>query len=317
MNIGILCFNKTLLSVISGLQEFFLIANTTLEKTAEPVTVKLIEAEKSPRSYTGQRIQCDCNILNDFQFDWVLIPASIRDNNEENPYISRYILEQNRRGTRIGTVCAGVRRLAHTGLLNNRKATTHWNLLREIKGDFPKVDWQTHQLLIDEGDLVTAGGIMAWQELALFITAKYISSETASTVSKTMLIDPNREFQSHYDLTELPICDNDAKIAEIQLWLQKHFNQTIRIDELADRVYLEKSTFVRRFKTASGYTPIRYIQELRIRETKRLLETTSLPFAEITECVGYHDINSFRRLFTERNHLTPLQYREKFTLQLK
>lgn len=113
---------------------------------------------------------------------------------------------------------------------------------------------------------------------------------------------------------EFPITQNDNAIAESQRWLHDNFSSSVTLDELADQVFLQKRTFAQRFRKATNYTPITYVQELRLQESKRLLETTALTFEEITDCVGYRDVNSFRALFLKRTGITPKGYREKFSV---
>lgn len=305
------------MATLSGLYEFFSFANMLREKIAEPlpeITAAVVSSAKELRSFTGFPIPVDAQFSDGVLYDWILLPAHTGDISDHQPELTAFLTAQHEKGAKIGSVCAGAQWLADTGLLNGRRATTHWNRIELFREKYPQIEWQAKQIIVDEGSLVTAGGIMAWQELALFIIGREISMELASLISKTMLIDSHRTMQSPYEFVEFPITQNDSVIAESQRWLHDNFNRTVTLDNLSERSFLQKRTYVRRFRKATNFTPIAYVQELRLKECKRLLEATPLSFEEITDCVGYKDTNSFRSLFIKRTGITPKQYREKFSL---
>ncbi len=315
MRIGIIGYDNCFMSTVTGLYEFFQLANS-LQESGEEIIPTLVTVSDNACSFSGFQLKSDCSIESDTDFDWIVLPAQAGADNEMSHELVSFLKEQNKKGVKIGTVCAGVRWLAETGLLNGRTATSHWNIADSLREQFPLVNWQTQKMLVHEGDFVTAGGVMAWQELALFIIGKEVSMELASLVSKVMLIDSHRVTQSPYEFIEFPISKSDVVIADSQRWMHENYGGPVTIDLLADLVFLSKRTYARRFKKATNYTPITYLQELRIQECKHLLESCSLSFEEITGVVGYQDVNTFRSLFIKRTGISPKQYRIKFSLLL-
>ena len=127
-----------------------------------------------------------------------------------------------------------------------------------------------------------------------------------------LLIDAGRTEQSVYAMWSLPKSHGDAQILRVQHWLEQHFAQSMAIDEVARRFGFGVRNFKRRFKDATGCTPIGYLQTLRLERAKQMLESTRMTLASITYAVGYEDSNSFRRLFQQRVGMLPAAYRKKF-----
>lgn len=222
--------------------------------------------------------------------------------------------EWHRSGTVVCAVCAGVFLAARTGLLDGRRATTHWHLADEFRRRFPDVILKQEKMLVDEGDFVTAGGVTAYMDLCLYLAQRYGSVELASVVSKALLIDPVRRAQTPYARFQGRKVHDDEAILKVQEWLETHFPEALTLDSLARIAGLSQRTFARRFKKAVGDTPLEYLQALRISKARTLLETTADPIDAVTWAVGYEDVSSFRRLFKRVTGLSPTAYRRKFSL---
>jgi transcriptional regulator GlxA family with amidase domain len=149
-------------------------------------------------------------------------------------------------------------------------------------------------------------------DLLLHLIRRFASLELAQRCSKYLLIDNVRSEQSVYVMWSLPKSHGDGDILQVQNWLEANFEQPIVIDDLAQRFGFGVRNFKRRFKEATGYTPLAYLQTLRLEKAKQLLETTRMSLDSITYTVGYEDSNSFRRLFLQRVGLLPAAYRKKF-----
>ncbi len=176
------------------------------------------------------------------------------------------------------------------GLLNGKTATTHWGAAKFFKRKYPKVKLKPHRLVTDEGDLFCSGG------------------------AKALLIDFGRKSQMPYAVFDVEKSHGDKKITRIQEWIGNNYQKRIRIDSLAQKSGLTRRTFERRFKNATGDTPLQYLQRVRIEKAKYLLESSSNTFEEITYQTGYEDSSSFRKLFIQNTGLTPGLYRNKFKM---
>ncbi len=202
--------------------------------------------------------------------------------------------------------------LAESGLLDGRKATTHWAFADLFRRSFPSVQLHERQMLCDEHDVITAGGASAAMDLLLHLVRRFASLELAQTCSRYLLIDGIRSGQTPYVQWSMPRNHNDRDILRVQEWLDQHYAEAVLIDELAQRFGFGVRNFKRRFKEATGQTPLAYLQALRLEKAKYLMESSRMTLESITLAVGYEDSNSFRRLFLTRVGLTPAEYRRKF-----
>ncbi len=231
---------------------------------------------------------------------------------EQKDEIKQWLVSCKNQGTLISSFCTGSFLLASSGLLAGKVATTHWRSADLFRRVFPYIRLNSDQLLVDNGDVICSGGSMAYIDMVLYLIERYISKEVASDSAKLIVFDPVREKQSPYVTFKAQKGHDDQAILKAQEWLEGHFDQEISIDTLADQVGLGSRTFKRRFKLATGETPISYLQRIRIEMAKQRLENTTDNINKIIWSVGYEDISSFRQLFKRFTGLTPKDYRQKF-----
>ena len=225
-----------------------------------------------------------------------------------------WLYQQHKKGVIICAVCAGVFLAAQTGILNNRKATTHWQLADDFQERYPEVVLKKEQMIVDEGVVITAGGVTAYMDLALYLAGRFGTPELTSILSKLLLIDPARRLQTPYKGFDFNKLHSDQEILKVQNWMAENITKSITVPGMAQRAGLGVRTFMRRFKKSTGDTPTEYLQHLRIGKARSLLETTSESFDTITCGVGYEDVSSFRRLFKKSTGLSPAAYRKRFGL---
>ena len=266
-------------------------------------------------AWGGQQLQVDRSTAQVGQTDLVLIPGFLFTLKEALPGFSAYgpwLRSQHTQGAVIASMCTGAFMLAESGLLKGLRATTHWAFAELFARRYPAVTLEEAQILCEENRLITSGGASAAMDLILHLIRRFGSAELAHTCSKYLLIDNVRSEQSVYAMWSLPKSHGDAEILRVQHWLEQHFAGPVLIDDLARRFGFGIRNFKRRFKEATGHTPIAYLQTLRLERAKQLLESTRMTLDSITYAVGYEDSNSFRRLFVQRVGLLPVAYRKKF-----
>jgi len=320
-NISILAFNGATASSITAPVDMFRAAGTfwnTLNgrQPQNHFQVQIVSHDgKLVRCFHDVLIQPHKSIQDVKQTDLILI-AGISDNidkvlNEQKAVIP-WLKKHHNKGTIIASVCTGSFLLAQTGLLDGKSATTHWGYAKAFQKYFPSVQLQPDRLITDEGNILCAGGASSVFELSLYLIQRYCGQEIAVQCSKTILIDRNRTSQVPYTLLMGQRNHNDRVIAAIQDWLESNYSKNISIDGIAEKFAMSPRNFKRRFKNATGQTPITSLQYLRIEAAKRFLEETQTAVDEITYQIGYEDVSFFRKLFKRHTNLTPQEYRKKF-----
>jgi len=258
--------------------------------------------------------------LDEVKPDLIIVPSideeldsSLRKN---QPYVD-WVRESFRRGAHVSSLCTGAFVLGAAGVLDGRRATTHWFFASEFRRRFPRVDLQEQRMVVDEGDIVTCGGATTFLNLVLYLIEKYFSHDLAVHASKIFLIDMDRSSQLPFRVQSFSASHGDGPVAEIQAFLSEHFNQQLALEAVARRAGMSVRNFSRRFKDATGEAFSTYLQKVRVENAKRLLETTHSSASEIMYRVGYNDERSFRRLFKQQTGLAPKHYRNKFKFKLQ
>jgi transcriptional regulator GlxA family with amidase domain len=311
-----------LFSGISGLIDAFSIANLWYRALKIEGSGSLFETEivtvqgEEVRAYGGIRVHPDGALEDVNQTDLILIPAFLPV--EEPPTqkvgeISEWLIDRYRKKTSIAAMCTGTFMLAETGLLDGKIATTNWQFARRFRGRYPRVHLRMDRILTEEAGLICTGAATSMYNLGLHLIRAFGSEELASVCSKALLVDPNRDSQSPYFVFSARKDHGDAKILEAQEWMQEHYSDSISIDAVAREAGISPRHFKRRFRKATGESPLGFLQNLRMEAAKRRLETTLDNVNEITFRIGYEDSSTFRRLFKRYTGVSPREYRDKFS----
>jgi len=214
----------------------------------------------------------------------------------------------------IAGICSGTVLLAEAGLLDHRIATTSWWLGEPFRRRYPLVRLALDELVTTDGNVWCAGAATSFFNLTLKIIERHTSPDLAALVARFMLIDPNRASQAPYMVHDFRPVAADAAVARAQAWVGSHLGGPIALEEMAAAAAVSTRTLIRRFRDATGLTPLAYVQKARVEEAKSLLSTGNLAAEKIVDRVGYADMSSFRRLFREHTGMTPHDYREKFRI---
>ena len=221
------------------------------------------------------------------------------------------------RGAIVTSVCSGTLFLAESGLLDGQEATTHWALRDKFRLHYPKVKLRPERVLAVAGEghrIITAGGQAAWEDLALYLISRLCGSEEAVRTAKIYSLSPRHEGQLQFTAMAQRLQDADSVIQTCQAWIADNYRDDHPVAGMTARSGLSARTFARRFHAATGYSPMDYVQALRIEEAKQLLERSLHSVDDIGAEIGYGDPASFRRLFKRFTGLTPGAYRRRFDM---
>ena len=258
----------------------------------------------------------DCAINDIKHTDIIIVSApgwDVLDHIAKNTDLLPWLRKWNARGAYIAGACTGAAFLAESGILDGRKATTHWGVAEIFRERYPKVRWQTDQFVTEDGRLFCSGGVYASIDLSLYLVEKFCGHEIAIQCAKSLLLSMPRGRQSGYSVVQLSRPHSDDKIRQTEEYLQQHYDSDVSIDSLAERVGMGPRNFIRRFKAATGRVPGAYIQMLRVSAAKELLENGASSIQAVSSKIGYEDIGFFRNLFKRHTGMTPGEYRDRFS----
>lgn len=315
IRIGIINYQGALKSSVYGLEEMFLIANkiSVAKQNEQLFSIKQITSDQIAGMVVEQG-----SCLAQLQYEAIIIPPSIELEHclNTDPAIKDWILGQHKLGSIICSACAGIFVLATTGLLKKRIATTHWDLALQFSKKHPDVILDVEKILLNDGDIITAGGLMSWIDLGLELVAQFSHLDLLRQLGKHLIIDTGLREQRYYQNFSPKWDHGDSLILKAQHYMQAHFNQAIHVTSLAELCFLSQRTFLRRFVKATSLKPMQYLQKLRIQKASELIETTKHTFDTISHKVGYEDISAFRRVFIKMTGLTPKEFRRRLSRSL-
>ncbi len=298
LDVALLAYEGVQMSAVLGLVDLFGIANR--------FSAQLGGVEIRPVQIMQTR-------LPDQVYQAVILPPSLQAAYGEGALqVHGWLRRQQAGGALMCSVCAGSFWLGYAGLLAGRPATTHWALETDFHQCFPDVALDCAAMLVDDNDVITAGGVMAWVDLGLALIRRWQGEQVVSRTARHFLVDTAGREQANYRSFRPILTHGDKAIRQIQIWLESHSAEQIKQQQLAARAALSLRSFQRRFKRATGLSALEYLQQLRIEKARGLLEHTRLPISEIGWNTGYRDGSAFGRVFKEITGLTAGEYRHRF-----
>lgn len=216
------------------------------------------------------------------------------------------------RGCRIVSVCLGTFVLAAAGLLDGRRATTHWRFCGALSCAYPQVHVVPDMLYVDEGAVLTSGGVAAGIDACLHVVRKDHGAEAANGLARRLVFGPHRD-GGQAQFIEQPVADSsDPRLAGSMAWALEHLPENPSIDQIATMAHMSRRTFYRMFQATTGTTPHRWLVSQRVMLARRLLEATPLSVAEVAGRSGFGDVSALRRHFTGQVGVSPATYRRRF-----
>jgi AraC family transcriptional activator FtrA len=217
------------------------------------------------------------------------------------------------RGARIMSICSGAFALAGAGLLDGRRATTHWRYADELARRFPDVDVDPNVLYIEDGPVWTSAGSAAGLDLALHVVRRDFGADIANAVARRLVIQPHRD-GGQAQFIEAPIAadPDDDRIAASMDWALANLSEQISVEALARQAHMSARTYIRHFARCTGTSPIRWLIGQRVQASLALLETTRAPIEQIARAVGFDTGVTYRHHFARAMRSSPSAHRRAF-----
>ncbi len=220
-------------------------------------------------------------------------------------------------GARIVSLCSGAFILAEAGLLDGRRATTHWMYAEQMAERFPTIDVDPTVLWVEDHPIYTSAGTAAAIDLCLHLVREDLGAEAANRVARRMVVPPHRDGgQAQFVDTPVPDCPTDDPLGPVLTWMAEHVDQPMTVEQLARRAALSPRTFARRFVATTGTTPLQWLLTQRVARARMLLETTDLPVERIAQLCGFGTAAGLRTHFARVVGTPPTAYRTRFATEL-
>ncbi|MFC3285057.1 GlxA family transcriptional regulator [Litchfieldella rifensis] len=287
-----------------------------------PLEVDIVASGNAPVSLnSGLTLPQPRSIHDVAHTDIIIVPSIMVVDGEwhtgRHPELVDWLGAMHATGAELCSACSGTLLLAETGLLDGRTATMHWAYADTFRRHFPAVALRLDKALITEGErheLVMSGAASSWHDLALYLVARHLGTAMSQAIAKFFAFDFHTDGMAPYTVFAPSFDHGDVAIERAQYWIAQNLGCPSPVEKMAAHCAISDRSFKRRFKKATGHTPIHYVQELRLNEAKCLLERTQHSIDEIAWEVGYEDPASFRRLFKRQVGITPGAHRRKFNV---
>jgi transcriptional regulator GlxA family with amidase domain len=216
------------------------------------------------------------------------------------------------RGARMVSICVGAVALAHAGLLDGRRATTHWMAAADLAAQFPEIEVVPDVLYIDEGNVLTSAGIAAGLDLGLHVVRRDHGADTAAELARFNVVAPHRDGgQAQYAPRPVPAIAGHG-LSATREWALRHIEQSVTLADLARHACCSERTLIRRFREETGLSPKHWLLRMRLERARELLETTALPVEHVAAQAGFPSAAALRARFADDLHTTPTAYRRSF-----
>ena len=210
------------------------------------------------------------------------------------------------------SICSGAFALAQAGLLDGLTVTTHWSLCDDLARQYPEVHVDPNVLFVDNGNVLTSGGVTSGVDLALHMLRRDLGAVVANRVARRIVMAPRRDGDQAQFIDTHPIPPADNAIAATQQWMLANLADPITIKQMAARAAMSRRTFHRRFADTTGTTPLAWLHQQRIKLSKELLETTDLPLDDIAARTGLGSPATLRVHFRKATSISPSRHRQLF-----
>jgi transcriptional regulator GlxA family with amidase domain len=244
--------------------------------------------------------------------DLVAIPATVI-HHDYDPAILDAIRAADRRGALILSVCSAAFVLAAAGVLDGRRATTHWMYSDKLAREYPGIDVDPDVLFVDDGNIVTSAGTAAGIDACLHLVRRELGSEITNVIARRMVVPPQRDGgQRQYIPQPVPPCEDDSLRATLD-WAVEHLDEPHTVASLAARSFMSSRTFARRFTSETGTTPVQWLVTQRVLRARHLLEESDLDLEAVARECGFGSAALLRHHFRRAVGVTPTDYRSTFS----
>ncbi len=313
--VEILAFPGVQLRDVAGPLQVFASAGDWARDTGRPAPYRqrVVAAATPVLSSAGLGLDCDPLPRADAPIDTLLVAggeavhAAVQD-----AALVRWVRRRAACARRVGSICTGAFLLAAAGLLDRRRAATHWMACDRLTREFPRAHVDPEPIFVRDGRVWTSGGVTAGIDMALAMVEEDLGHAAAMAVARDLVVFLKRPGGQAQFSAALALQQRAAEFDPLHAWITAHPAADLSVAALAGRMRMSERTFVRRYRAATGLTPARAVERLRVEAAQQMLSTTALPLKRVAQRCGFGSEETFRRSFARRFGTTPGEYRARF-----
>jgi transcriptional regulator GlxA family with amidase domain len=250
------------------------------------------------------------------QADTVVVPGIGDDAWPPPPDALAALRAAAQRGARVASICTGAFVLAAAGLLDGRRAATHWRYAPRLAREFPAVEVDPDVLYVDDEDVLTSAGVAAGIDLCLHIVRKDHGARAANAIARRIVVAAHRD-GGQAQFVERPVPAEDGGLAATRAWIEERLDEQLTVEDMARHAACSPRSFARRFRAETGTTPLQWLIGRRVAEAQRLLEDTELPIEHVATSSGFGTAAALRQHFGRALSTSPSAYRRAFRGQMQ
>ncbi|MFD9637041.1 GlxA family transcriptional regulator [Streptomyces violascens] len=263
-------------------------------------------------AHSGLRLMADSALADAAPADILLVPGG-DGTRSADPRLINWLRAHGPRAPRLVSVCSGSMLLAEAGLLDGRRATTHWAYCAEMARRYPAVRVEPDPIFVRDGNIATSAGVTAGIDLALALVEEDHGRAAALGLARNMVVFLRRPGnQAQFSAQLAAQTAQREPLRELQQWITEHPDGDLSVEALAQRASLSPRHFARAFHAETGTTPGRYVERVRLEHARRLLEETPSGVREVSRAAGYGTPEAMRRAFVKKLGTAPAEYRRRF-----
>jgi transcriptional regulator GlxA family with amidase domain len=267
---------------------------------------------RSVQTSSGFTLTCDAGPRRAAGAHTVVVPGTADNGTVVDEHVSRVLRRAHGRGARIVSICTGAFALAAAGVLDGRRATTHWAQAPRLAQDHPDVDVDASALYVQDGPVFTSAGLAAGIDLCLHLIREDFGAEAANVAARRMVVAPHRS-GGQAQFIERPVAPQpESGLGTTKAWILEHLDERLTLDAMARHAHMSVRSFSRHFVAETGVTPLQWLLEQRVRAAQALLESSDLDVEGVATACGFGSATSLRHHFRRVTATTPLAYRRAF-----
>lgn len=316
--VAILCFPCVQMLDVTGPSEVLSIAERIKEGSYAVELVRPSSSSETIESSSGLRLISDRGVDEcTGNLDTLIVAGGdgVREALKDEPLIE-WIRAVASRSRRVASVCTGAFLLAEAGLLDGRRATTHWSACEALASRYPQVRVELDPIFVRDGSVSTSAGVTAGIDLALSFVEEDLGSAVSLEVAKALVLFMRRPGgQAQFSNALLNERADETSLGDLRTWIADHLDGDLSVPALSQRVHMSPRHFARVFASETGLTPGRYVESLRLERAQMLLESSSRTIEEVAASCGFGTVETLRRAFARRLAVSPSDYRARFRRQ--